>query len=149
MNEPLDPLEAELKALRPLEVSSAMRGRVGESLADSPSLRVAKRWRQVRRLVLAGALAAACLMTVVVVVRWGGGRGVEPPPIVVQPQSQPQPSPLVHVEVAVLVPPLLTYQRALACSCEVLDAAIPPFAWPLQAASTLKVSAAIPADLLD
>lgn len=145
MNEPLDPLEAELQALRPLEVSSVMRRRVGESLADSPSLRVAKAWSQARRLVLAGALAAACLMTVVVVVRWGSGRGVEPSPIVIQ----PQPSPLVHVEVAVLVPPLLMYQRAMACSPEVLDAAIPSFAWPLQAASTLKVSAAIPADLLD
>lgn len=110
MSEALDPLEAELSALRPHEVSPGLRRRIAERLADSPPARFRWPWR----LVLAGSLAAACLAAVLL--RWAGGRRDESRPIVIA--SQPAPS----AEVEDSEPTLLAYHRALGRSQDELDA---------------------------
>ena len=66
MSEAPDPLEAELSALRPREVSPGLRRRVAERLADPPHAR-----RRIWRIALAAGLAAACLAAVLF--RRGGG----------------------------------------------------------------------------
>jgi hypothetical protein len=109
MSEAPDPLEAELSALRPHEVSPGLRRRVAQRLAEAPPATRRRLWR----LALAGGLAAACLAAVLY--WWGGGRRVELEPI-----FRPQPAPPVVVEDA--EPTLLAYQRALARSPEELDA---------------------------
>ena len=110
MNEPRDPFEAELSALRPLEVSPALRRRVASGLAGPPPRRSRRRWLP----VLAGGLAAACLAAVLF--SWGGDGEVGPGPIIGTPRS----SPLVDVDDS--MPMLLAYRRALARSPEDLGA---------------------------
>jgi hypothetical protein len=110
MSEPPDPLEAELSALRPHEVSPELRRRVAECLADAPP--ALRRWPW--RLALAGALAAACLAAALLL--WPDRPQVKPEPIVVQPRPAPP------VEVEDPGPTLQAYQRALARSPEELDA---------------------------
>ncbi len=107
MREAPDPLEAELSSLRPHEVSPGLRRRIAEGLADAPPAKRRRLWR----LALAGGLAAACLAALLY--QWGGGRRVEPEPIV-------QPQPALPVEDS--EPTLREYQRALARSPEELDA---------------------------
>jgi hypothetical protein len=109
MNEAPDPLEAELSALRPQEVSPQLRQRVAESLADLQPAKLRRVWW----LALVGGLAAACLAGILL---WRESRRVEPEPMVVQPPPAPPP----HVEDA--EPTLLAYERALSRSPEELDA---------------------------
>jgi hypothetical protein len=110
MNEPPDPLEAELAALPPHDVSPELRRRVAERLADVPP----RRRRRVLWLAVAGGLAAACLAAVAL--WWGLGRHVEPDRPVVR--NEPAPP----AEASPPGPTLLAYQRALARSPEALDA---------------------------
>lgn len=107
MSEAPDPLEAELAALRPHEVSPELRRRVAERLADAAPGRV----RRLGWLALAGGLAAACLAAVLF--GWWARRG-EPKPMAVRP------APPAAVEGP--GPTLLAYERALARSPEELDA---------------------------
>jgi hypothetical protein len=109
MNEPDDPFEAELSALRPHEVSPALRRRVASGLSGPPPRRDPRRWLP----VLAGGLAAACLASVLF--SWGGGE-VGPGPIT----DPPRPTPAVDADDS--TPMLLAYQRALTSSPEDLDA---------------------------
>jgi hypothetical protein len=110
MSQAPDPLEAELSALRPHEVSPELRRRIARRLADVPPARV----RGLRWLALAGGLAAAGL---VVVLLWrAGGPRVEPKPTIVRTPPAPP------LEVEDVGPMLLAYQRALARSPEDLDA---------------------------
>jgi hypothetical protein len=115
MTEAPDPLEAELSALRPHEVSPGLRRRVAERLGD-PSRIGRRTWR----LALAGGLAAACLAAALF--RWGGDHdtGPESMPVVVR----PRPAPPVEVEAEVddSEPTLVVYERALARSPEALNA---------------------------
>ena len=115
MSELSDPLETELSAIRPREVSPGLRGRIAERLADPPRAR-----RGTWRLALVGGLAAACLAAVLL--RWGGGHGggAGPTPVVVRPEPAP-PDP-VKAEVEDVEPTLLAYERALARSPDDLDA---------------------------
>jgi hypothetical protein len=115
MSEPIDPLEKELSALHPREVSPALRRRIGERLADPARAR----WR-IRPLALAGGLAAAALA--VVLFRGGGDQGPRPGPgpIVVKPR--PAPSVEVEEDADDSEPTLLAYERALARSPEDLNA---------------------------
>ncbi len=113
MTDTPDPLEAELSALRPREISPGLRRRVAERLADPPHAR-----RRIRRFALAIGLAAACLATVLF---WrGGGHGPapDPGPVVVRPR--PAPPAEVRAEDD-SEPTLLAYERALARSPEELD----------------------------
>jgi hypothetical protein len=112
MTEPPDPLEAELSALRPREISTGLRRRVAERLADPPHAR-----RRIRRLALAACLAAACLAAVLL--RWGRhGPVSDPAPIV----GRPRPAPPAEVEAqADSEPTLLAYELALSRSPEELD----------------------------
>ena len=110
MNEPDDPLEAELSALRPHEISPALRRRVAAGLAAPPPGRFRRRWLP----ALAGGLAAACLAAVLF--PWRGGDVVGPRPI--DTSSTPTP-PLAADESR---PVLLAYQRAWARSPEDLAA---------------------------
>ena len=109
MSETPDPLEAELSALRPLEVSPDLRRRIADRLADpTPS-----RPRRAGILVLVGSLAAACLAAVLF--RWGGDGGVGPGPIAVP----PRPAQVAGIDDP--WPTLLAYDRALAHSPEALS----------------------------
>jgi hypothetical protein len=110
MSQTPDPLEAELSALEPYQLSPALRRRVAERLADVP--REGRQW--LWRAVLAGSLAAACLT--VVFLWWGVDRGIESKPFVVLPRSSPA------VEVEDSEPTLLAYERALIRSPEEFDA---------------------------
>src|SRR5262245_30040401 len=108
MSEAHDPLEAELAALRPLDASPELTRRIANHRDRYKPL--ASRWRW--SLVIAGGLAAACL--VVVLVPRPGGRPDVSPPTDVHVVSPP-----VAVDSG---PSLLAYQRALARSPEDLDA---------------------------
>jgi hypothetical protein len=110
MSEPPDPLEAELSALRPQEVSSGFRRRVAERLADGPPARRRQLWP----IALAGGLAAACLAAAVLL--WPDRPKVNPEPVIVQ----PRPAPPVAAEDP--GPTIQAYRRALARSPAELDA---------------------------
>jgi hypothetical protein len=110
MSEAPGPLEAELAALRPHEVSPGLRRRIAERLADAPRPKRRRLWR----IAFAACLAAACLAAVLL--WWGGRRSVEPEPRLVQ----PKPPPPVAIDES--EPTLRAYQRALARSAEDLDA---------------------------
>jgi hypothetical protein len=110
MSETPDPLEAELAALRPHEVSPGLRRGVAERLADVPPPKLRWLWW----LALAGGLAAACLAAILL--WWGGGRRLQPEQVV----RPTPPGPAVAVEDS--GPTLLAYERALARSPEDLDA---------------------------
>jgi hypothetical protein len=104
-----DPLEEELSALRPHEVSPELRRHIARRLGEVPRVPHRRLWR----LALAGGLAAACLA---VVLLWpGGGARVEPERVV-----RPQPAQPTPAEDA--GPTLLAYERALDRSPEELDA---------------------------
>ena len=114
MNESLDPLESELSALRPLEMSSDLRRGIVERLAEIEPLGDNKRIRGpwLRRRVLAGGLIAAGLA--VVIVRWSVG-----PP-------EPQPT-VTHESTPTLAVDkpnnmLLAYEQAFARSPDEFDA---------------------------
>jgi hypothetical protein len=108
MNEPLDPIEAELSSLRPREVSPELYRRVARGLA-APSPR--KTYRLWRPALVAG-LAAACLAAIAF--HRGGSGVVGPGPI------DRRSVPAVAVDDS--RPMLLAYQRALARSPEALGA---------------------------
>ncbi len=110
MSEAPEPLEFELSALRPHEVSPGLRSKIAERLADSPPANS----RRLGWIAVSGVLAAACLAAVLY--DRGGGENVEPKPIVVRPQPAPS------VEVNDWHPTLMAYQRALARSPEDFDA---------------------------
>jgi hypothetical protein len=121
MSEAPDPLEAELSALRPHEVSPGLRHRLAQRLADAPPASPPRPSPPGRRgaswgwwLACAGGLAAACLAAVLF---WlANGRHVEPKRRVNRPHPRP-PAPTEDAE-----PTLLAYQRALARSPEQLEA---------------------------
>jgi hypothetical protein len=107
MNDANDPLEAELAALRPQDVSPELRRRVAERLADPPPARSRRLWR----IVVAAGLMAACHAGALLLIR-GGCRTVEipvppAPPVVTDDDS---------------LPTFLVYRRALAGSPDELDA---------------------------
>jgi hypothetical protein len=114
MNESLDPLESELSALRPLEMSSELRRGIAERLAKVERLGDAERiqgpW--LRRGVLVGGLIAAGLA--VVIVRWSVGP-LEPRPTVTRLSA-----PTLAVENSSNM--LLAYERAFARSPDEFDA---------------------------
>ena len=110
MNEPRDPLELELAALRPHEISPELQSRIARRLAnESPAI---SPWR---RIALAGGLAAAGVAAVLL--WWTSGRSVEPDKIAIQPQPPAQP-----LNSADQGPTVLAYRRALSQSPEALDA---------------------------
>jgi hypothetical protein len=122
MNETSDPLEAELLALSPHDISSGLRRRIAERLAEpSSAIRPRPRWW---RAALTGAIAAACLIAVV---SWWGKEGVNSQHVIVGSQNVPpvEPAPRVKqvtpVSTAGWEPRLLTYQRALVRSPEELE----------------------------
>ncbi len=119
MNDTPDPLELELSALRPCDVSPGLRGRIARRLAEAPT----PERRPPRWFALSAALAAAC---VVAAVFWRvGGSDVEKTPNVVDDQ------PVRHIETNPSMPTLLAYERALARSPEELEAKMSAFRWPV------------------
>src|SRR5262249_8499556 len=110
MNEADDPLEAELAALRPRDVSPGLRQRVAERLADSRARRARWLWG----FALAGGLAAACLVAILLF-RRANVPGVEPGPIANGPLAS-------HAVGDDSLPTVQVYQQALARSPEELDA---------------------------
>jgi len=108
MNDAPDPLEVELAALRPQEVSAEMRQRIGERLAAAG--------RRLWWLALGAGVAAACL--VAAALWWESSRRAEPKVNLVQPRPTPPTPPAAEDS----EPTVLAYQRALARSPEDLDA---------------------------
>jgi hypothetical protein len=113
MSESLDPLESELSALRPLELSSELRRRIAERLAevecpvDAERIRGRRPWRG----AVAGGLIAAGLA--VILFRWFGSQPIPAPGV-------HQPSPSIAVENSGNM--LLAYERAFARSPDEFDA---------------------------
>jgi hypothetical protein len=104
-----DPLEEQLSALRPHEVSPELRRHIARRLAEVPRVPHRRLWW----LAFTGGLAASCLA---VVLLWhGGGPRVEPKQAV-----RPEPAPPAPAEDA--GPTLRAYERALDRSPEELDA---------------------------
>ena len=118
MSEAPDPLEAELSALRPHELSRGLRRRIGQRLAEASPPKPRRLWW----LALAGGLAAACLAAVLFRRVGGHGEGSDPGPDPRPVVVRPRPAAPVAVEVDDSEPTLLAYQRALARSPEELDA---------------------------
>jgi hypothetical protein len=109
MNESHDSLEAELKSLRPREVSAGFKRHVAERLAETQTLSRPWPWSA----ALAGGLAAACLAAVLL--GWMSDRSFEPRQIEIQP-----PAPVVANGDA--KPTVQVYRRALARSSNALHA---------------------------
>ena len=108
MNEPYDPLEAELAELRPREISPRLKRRIAEHLAGPQTIGQPWPWNA----ALAGALAAACLAAVLL--GWRNNVSLDPTSI----DTLPAP-------VAVngdAKPTVLAYRRALARSPQALNA---------------------------
>jgi hypothetical protein len=119
MNDEPDPLELELSALPPRDVSPGLRGRIARRLAERPS----RELRRPRWFAFAAALAAAC---VVAGVFWRvGDRNVE------RNQSVVVIPPVQGGGEMFSTPTLLAYERALARSPEELEAKMAAFRWPL------------------
>jgi hypothetical protein len=111
MNQKHDALEVELGALRPHQVSPALRRGIAERLADSPLARARWPWG----VAFAGGLAAACVAAVVFPgpeanPRHDPGRSIAEVP----------PAPRGAIDDS--LPTLQVYRRALAGSSEELDA---------------------------
>ncbi len=110
MNEPHDPLEAELADLRPHEPSPGLRQRIAGRLRPPVPSRPRWAWR----VVVAGGLAAACLAAAVLL-----GRGKDRGEPIVRPRP-PHPEPPGERDDT--APTLKAYAHALARSPEELDA---------------------------
>lgn len=110
MNETPDPLEAELAAFRPAEVSPELRRRIAAQMAGSTP----KPGFRLRTIALAGGLAAVILAALL----FGRSRGpgINNGLVVVG----PTPSPSYHTDDA--LPSLRAYRQALARSPEDFDA---------------------------
>ena len=110
MNEPHDPLEAELASLRPHEVTPETRRRIAGRLANASPRGARRTWA----IALGGGLAAACVAAVLL--KRGGGEGVDAGRIPVAPRPAPTD------RSAASTPSLQAYRHALARSPEALDA---------------------------
>lgn len=122
MNEIPDPLEAELSALLPHDVSPGLRRRIAERLSEPASIKLPRRgWQW---LALNGGIAAAVLVAAVI---WWGRGDDNSQPVIVGPHNAtpvelaPHVRPGTPAGTADWEPRLLTYQRALARSPEELD----------------------------
>jgi hypothetical protein len=112
VNEELDPLEAELRNLRPRQPSPDLPRRIGERLASAPAPPVRRTWPW--HLALAAGFAAACLVVAVLV--WRSGKHDD------RPRVEHQGPPLPVAERPEPLPTLGAYRRALDESPEALDA---------------------------
>jgi hypothetical protein len=112
VNEELDPLEAELRKLRPCEPSPDMPRHIGDRLAAAPAppVRRMSPWS----LALAAGFAAACLVAALLV--WRSGKHDD------QPQVEHHGPPPPVAERPEPLPTLGAYRRALDESPEALDA---------------------------
>jgi hypothetical protein len=110
MNETTDPLDAELRAFQPPEISAELRQRIGRQLVGSAEQKDRRLWR----IALAGGLAAACLGGFLLAL---GSRNSGNRPAVVGPVIAP-PGPTEDD----VLPSLRAYRQALARSPEDLDA---------------------------
>jgi hypothetical protein len=114
MNEPLDPLEAELAALRPHDLTPATRENIARRLTAGRLLQ--RRWL----LGLAGAAAAACAAIVIIWV-------LSQRPNQSNPQVPgPSPVPVAIETPSPTAPTLWAYQQALAESVEKFEALSAP-----------------------
>ena len=110
MNEPLDPLEAELTALRPPEPSPRLRERIATQLSAQPVARP----RILIGFAMAGALAATILVAAILV-PWGLRRVVKQ-----QPTDNSPEWPLAAASDSAL-PSVWSFHRALSGSADDLD----------------------------
>ena len=108
MSDELDPLEAELLALRPHDVSPRLRRQVAVRLAASPPAKL----HRLGWLLAAACGLAACLAAILIQRQLGRPDKTQPIAI------RPQPAPVVEQS----IPTLLDYRAALARSPEALDA---------------------------
>jgi hypothetical protein len=149
MSETPDPLETELSAIRPREISPGLRRRVAQQLSDNRSAQANLKWRlrysnRMWWLGVAGGVAAACLAAIVF--RLSVSRYSKPDLIVIVPKAQESKS----VPQATPGPSADTDRTAAWWQTrQVLDGAEPPmFTWPLSESSAVVASNPIPPDLL-
>lgn len=109
MNPSNDPLEAELAALQPRDVSPVLGGRIRQSLGDPTRTG----WRWPWNAALAGGLAAACV-TAAVLGEWLGSDLWRKQDVIACPAALDEPS-------DDSLPTVRVYQQALARSPEALD----------------------------
>jgi hypothetical protein len=110
MTEKVDPMESELRAFRPREVSPGLKRRIAEQLVVAPRVNRRAKVRLSWSAVLAGGWAAACLAAALVGRNWSGDVHRTNLPVV------------AAVQDAQHVPPtLLAYSRAAHRSPEALD----------------------------
>jgi hypothetical protein len=141
MNEQHDPLETELSALRPNEISTGLRRRIAESLAE---VRPAK-LRRIRWIAVAGGVATTCLGLALLLWQVGQHRskGKYPVPNPAPPESvQLAPMPRPPSRAGDVSPWLRTQEYE-----EYVDA--PYFTWPLEESSPIRALMPIPSELLD
>ena len=114
MNEPLDPLEAELASLRPHDLTPATRANIARRLTTGRLFQ--RRWL----LGLAGAAAAACAAIVIIwVLTQRPNQGTRQTP-------EPAPVPVAVETPAPTAPTFWAYQQALAESVEKFEALSAP-----------------------
>jgi hypothetical protein len=130
-----DPLEEELSALRPEELSPGFRRNLARRLAAVPPAPRPRRWW----LALAGGLAAACVLAALArSSRESKGPGPGPGTgSSVQQRKQPAPDDLAHA-------PKPAEARRVVDGVEVLT-----FRWPVPVTSPGTPSASIPPDLFE
>jgi len=123
MNEYVDPLEAELAALRPREPSPELKRRIAEQMArDEPAIAPTTRKPIARWLAMQAIYAAALAASLVIAaLLWRGQR----PTIVERPDDKAaQPTAPIAIALDRSLPSVWTYERALARSADDLDAAL-------------------------
>jgi hypothetical protein len=107
MSELYDPLEAELRGLVPRKVSPALKQRIGQRLAQTDYTQSRSSWG----VVLAGALAAACVAAILF--GWRSSTHIEP--------TTAAPTAESWNSIDGTKPTLLAYRQALSRSAEELE----------------------------
>ena len=107
MNEHFEPLEAELRRLAPRKVSPALKQRIGQRLAQTAEVESRSSWG----VVLAGALAAACVAAILF--GWRSNATLEPTTAAPTAESW---NPIDGTK-----PTILAYRQALSRSAEELE----------------------------
>jgi|SRR6516162_1329171 hypothetical protein len=139
MSDAIDPLEAELSALKPRDVSPGLLQRVAEQLNERPRARFRLRGKS----AVIGGLAAACVAAAIL--WWTSGRQVAPDPVV-GPGTGHGDETTIASRGSDESDKIVAWRDVW----RILDGAeMSTFAWPLDDASPFTGSSSIPPDPFD